>query len=150
MLLAPGVSFVGNKTLTCLSGAQWNRVPDEKMTSNAKCGKCGASLLPKAAVDVDPALLEKASKNDDLPLVVDCWAPWCGPCKMMGPEFAKAASSLAGKARLVKLDTQKHQSTGGRYRIRGIPTVVAFERGKEKKRQSGAMRAGQIVSWVRG
>jgi thioredoxin 2 len=150
MLSAHGEIVMADKTLTCLSCAQLNRVPDEKLASNAKCGKCGAPLLPKAAVDVDPAILEKASKNDDLPLVVDFWAPWCGPCKMMGPEFAKAAGSLVGKARLVKLDTQKHQSTGGRYRIRGIPTVVAFERGKEKKRQSGAMRAGQIVSWVRG
>jgi thioredoxin 2 len=68
----------------------------------------------------------------------------------MGPEFTKAAKSLHGKARLVKLDTQKHQSTGGRYRIRGIPTMVAFERGKERKRQSGALRSGQIVSWVKG
>ncbi|WP_425045137.1 thioredoxin TrxC [Primorskyibacter sp. S87] len=141
---------MGDKTLTCLGCGQLNRVPDAKLSSDPKCGKCGVGLMTGQAVDVDPARLEKAARNDDLPLVVDFWAPWCGPCKMMAPEFAKAAKSLNGKARLVKLDTQKHQSTGGRYRIRGIPTMVAFERGKEKKRQSGAMRAGQIVGWVQG
>ncbi len=139
---------MADKTLTCLSCGQLNRVPEAKLGAGAKCGKCGKALIPEGPLDVDTALLEKASRNDDLPLVVDFWAPWCGPCKMMGPEFAKAAKSLKGKARLVKLDTQKYQSTGGRYRIRGIPTMVAFERGKERKRQSGALRAGQIVNWV--
>lgn len=141
---------MGAKTLTCLNCGQLNRVPEEKLTAGPKCGSCSKGLMTGQATDVSPAILDKASKNDDLPLVVDFWAPWCGPCKMMGPEFAKAAKTLNGKARLVKLDTQKHQSTGGRFRIRGIPTMVAFERGKEKKRQSGALRAGQIVGWVKG
>jgi len=137
------------KTLTCLSCAQLNRVPDDKLNAGPKCASCGAALLPGKAVDVDPAVLAKAAQNDDLPLVVDFWAPWCGPCKMMGPEFTKAAKKLNTKARLVKLNTQTHQSTGARYRIKGIPTMVAFERGKEKKRQSGVMREGQIVGWVK-
>lgn len=141
---------MGDKTLTCLACGQLNRVPEARLSAGAKCGKCGEGLVTGHARDVDPAILEKAKKNDDLPLVVDFWAPWCGPCRMMGPEYAKAAGVLAGQARLVKLDTQKHQSTGGRYGIRGIPTMVAFERGKEKKRQSGAMQCGQIVGWVRG
>jgi thioredoxin 2 len=141
---------MGDKTLTCLSCGQLNRVPDSKLDAGAKCGKCSTALVPKDAIEVNPAILEKASKNDDLPLVVDFWAPWCGPCKMMAPEFSKAAKKLNGKARLVKLNTQSHQSTGARYRIKGIPTMVAFERGKEKKRQSGALREGQIVGWVRG
>lgn len=141
---------MADKTLTCLECGQLNRVPDAKLTAGPKCGTCGAALVTRKAVEVDPAILEKAAKHDDLPLVVDFWAPWCGPCRMMAPEFSKAAETLAGQARLVKLDTQKHQSAGARYRIRGIPTMVQFQRGKETKRQSGAMRDGQIVAWVKG
>ncbi|MBY6057623.1 thioredoxin TrxC [Leisingera daeponensis] len=141
---------MGAKTLTCLTCAQLNRVPEEKLGSGPKCGSCGAALMPGQPVDVDPATLQKAVQNDDVLLVADFWAPWCGPCRMMAPEYAKAAKALAGKARLVKLDTQAHPSTGARYRIRGIPALVAFERGKEKKRQAGAMRAGQIAAWLRG
>lgn len=140
---------MGDKTLTCLSCAQLNRVPEDKLGRGPKCATCGAALMPGKPVDVDPAILQKAVQNDDLPLVADFWAPWCGPCRSMAPEFAKAARTLGIQARLVKLDTQAHPSTGARYRIRGIPTLVAFERGKEKKRQAGAMRQGQIVGWLR-
>lgn len=141
---------MGAKTLTCLACAQLNRVPQDKPAAAARCGTCGAALLPGQPVDVDPAVLQKAIRHDELPLVADFWAPWCGPCRAMGPEFAKAAKALAGQARLVKLNTQQHPSAGARYRVRGIPTLVAFERGKEKKRQSGALRQGQILAWLRG
>jgi thioredoxin 2 len=151
--------------LTCLSCGQINRLPDAssdassdaksgsgpntRNKTSAKCATCGDLLLTGKAVEVSPAILEKAARNDDLPLVVDFWAPWCGPCKMMAPEFARAAGSLRGQARLVKLNTQSHQSTGGRYRIKGIPTLVKFERGRENARKTGALRATQIESWLR-
>ncbi|WP_419523733.1 thioredoxin family protein [Lentibacter algarum] len=140
---------MAGKKLTCLDCAQVNRVPEERLM-DAKCGTCGAKLISTKAVAVDFATLQKAAKNDELPLVVDFWAPWCGPCKMMGPEFStgQAADVLAGKARLVKLNTEDEPKAGQVYGIRGIPTMIRFDGGKEKKRQSGAMRAGEIVGWV--
>jgi thioredoxin 2 len=105
--------------------------------------------MPARAVEVDAATLEKAARTDDVPLVVDFWAPWCGPCRMMGPEFNKAAGVLASEARLVKLNTEAHPDVGARQGIRGIPTMVRFAGGREVKRQSGAMPAAQIVGWVR-
>lgn len=136
------------KKLTCLECGQLNRVPEDKLTSGGKCGVCGAVLLSGKAVEVDPGILAKAARNDDIPLVADFWAPWCGPCRMMAPEFSKAANTLRGLARLVKLNTEDHQKAGMTYRIRGIPTMVAFSGGQEVKRQSGAMQENQIVGWV--
>ncbi|PHQ82983.1 MAG: thioredoxin [Thalassobium sp.] len=141
---------MAGKKITCLSCGQTNAVPFDKLAAGPKCGTCKAPLMPDAPVDVDLATLVKAAQTDDVPLVVDFWAPWCGPCKMMGPEFAKAANALKGQARLIKLDTQKHQSAGQRYGIRGIPTMVAFKGGREVKRQSGAVSAGAITDWVKG
>lgn len=141
---------MAGKKLTCLECGQLNRVPEERLGTGAKCGTCGAALMPGKAVEVDPATLAKAAKNDDLPLVADFWAPWCGPCRMMAPEFSKAAKTLSGQARLVKLNTEDHQAAGMKYNIRGIPTMVTFKGGREAKRQSGAMSEAQIVGWVKG
>ncbi|MBO6776563.1 MAG: thioredoxin TrxC [Marinibacterium sp.] len=141
---------MAGRKLTCLDCGQINRVPAEKLGAGPKCGTCGTPLMPGKAVEVDAATLARAAKADDVPLVVDFWAPWCGPCRMMAPEFSKAAGQLRGEARLVKLNTEDHQTAGTRYGIRGIPTMVAFQSGREARRQSGAMPAGQIVNWVRG
>ena len=108
---------MGARTLTCLYCARLNRVPEEKLTAGAKCGTCGAALIPDAPLDIDPAILQKAAKNDDLPLVVDFSALWCGPCRTMAPEFLKASKKPAGKPRLVKLHTKNWQSTAARYRL---------------------------------
>ncbi|KPP83781.1 MAG: thioredoxin 2 TrxC [Rhodobacteraceae bacterium HLUCCA08] len=136
--------------LTCLDCGQVNRVPREKLGAGPKCGTCGAAMMPGKAVEVDPAVLAKAARTDDVPLVVDFWAPWCGPCRMMAPEFSKAAGALAGQARLVKLNTESHQAAGAAYGIRGIPTMVKFAGGREVARQSGALPADRITAWARG
>ena len=141
---------MAGRKLTCLDCGQINRVPAEKLGAGPKCGTCGTPLMPGKAVEVDAATLARAAKADDVPLVVDFWAPWCGPCRMMAPEFSKAAGQLRGEAWLVKLNTEDHQTAGTKYGIRGIPTMVAFQSGREARRQSGAMPAGQIVNWVRG
>jgi len=135
--------------LTCLDCGQLNRVPDDKLGHGAKCGTCGAALMPSKPVEVDLATLEKAARNDGLPLVVDFWAPRCGPCRAMAPEFSKAAQELAGKARLVKLNTDAYQAAGAKYHIRGIPTIAAFAGGRERARQSGAMPAAALVNFVK-
>ena len=138
-----------SRKLTCLHCGQVNRVPEERLGAAAKCGTCGARLVSEKAVEVDLAILQKAARHDEMPLVVDFWAPWCGPCRMMAPEYSRAAEALAGQVRLVKLNTEAHPQAGAAYNIRGIPTMAAFIGGREKQRQSGAMPAASIVEWVK-
>lgn len=135
--------------LTCLDCGQINRVPADKAGPAAKCGTCGARLMPGKPVEVDLATLQKAARNDSLPLVVDFWAPWCGPCRMMAPEYGRAAETLGMAARLVKLNTEAHPKAGAAYGIRGIPMLAAFRGGRETARQAGALPAAEIVEWVR-
>jgi len=98
---------------------------------------------------VDEAVFQKHLARNGIPLLVDFWAPWCGPCKMMAPEFVKAAAQLEPRVRLLKVDTDAQQALGARYAIRSIPTLALFRDGREVARQAGAMQAAGIVQWVR-
>ncbi len=135
--------------LTCATCGQMNRVPVAKLAAGPKCGSCGDPLVDGRVAELDARSHDKATRGDELPLLVDYWAPWCGPCRMMAPEFAKAAKALAPNARLVKLNTQDHPEIASRARIQGIPALVLYHKGREVARLAGARPAAEIASFVR-
>jgi len=134
--------------LPCAACGTLNRVPRERLDEVPVCASCGEHLLDRAPHDVDAATFDKLVQKSDLPVVVDFWAAWCGPCRMMAPAFAEASKALSGKAILVKLNTEAEPDVAGRYDIRSIPTMVVFLKGRELARTSGAMPAARIVEWV--
>jgi thioredoxin 2 len=119
------------------------------MAGDAKCGKCGSRLFSGHPTDVDAQSFDRQVTRSSLPVVVDVWAPWCGPCKMMAPAYEAAANQLEPHVRLIKLNSDNEQAVAARLGIRGIPTMILFHDGQEVARTSGAMTAGQIVRWVR-
>jgi thioredoxin 2 len=135
--------------VVCAACGATNRVPKDKPLEKAKCGRCGAKLFPAGPIELNDAIFPKYVTRNSLPVVVDFWAEWCGPCKMMAPEFAKAAAEFVGKAHFAKLDTERNQMTAAQFGIRSIPTVMIFKNGKVVAQQAGAMRAPQIVEWVK-
>ena len=135
--------------LTCLECGQGNRVPSEKLVQGPKCGTCGAKLADGKVKELDPSSLGKATRADQVPLVVDFWAPWCGPCRMMAPEFSKAAQTMKGEVRFAKINTEEFPQISQKFGIRGIPLMIVFKNGKEVARQAGAMPAAQIENFLR-
>lgn len=135
--------------LICTECGQANRVPQDKLGAAPKCGTCGAKLADGSVGTLDLATLTKAVKTDDLPMIIDFWAPWCGPCRMMAPEFAKAAKVLAPRVRFAKINTEEHPEASQRFGIRGIPLLILFHKGREVARLTGARPAAEIDRFVR-
>lgn len=136
--------------LACPACNTLNRFPRERLASGpaGKCGQCGSPLFAGQPVALNAASFEAHAAKSDVPLLIDFWAPWCGPCKAMAPQFEKAAGRLEPNVRLAKVNTDDEQELAQRFSIRGIPTMVLMKHGKEIARQSGLMDAAGIERWV--
>lgn len=126
-----------------------NRIASQRLGDHPICGKCKNKLFDGKPHELNKNGFDRNLSGNDIPLVVDFWASWCGPCKVMMPAYQQAASELEPDARLIKLNTELEQEVAGRYSIRAIPTMIMFKNGKEVQRESGAMTTKHIVDWVR-
>ena len=134
--------------LVCASCSAVNRVPDDRLGEDPVCGRCGAALLAGEPRELDETAFERVLERHGMPLIVDFWAPWCGPCRMMAPQFEAAARQMAGRVSFAKVNTDLEPDVATRLGIRGIPTMALFAGGREIARTSGAMPAADLVRWI--
>ncbi|UJW85024.1 thioredoxin TrxC [Devosia sp. SL43] len=134
--------------VVCSHCGATNRIAEGRDLASGKCGKCGRPLFDGQPANVSAAVLEKQIANSDIPVLVDVWAPWCGPCKVMGPQFEAAAKQAEPKLRMVKLNSDESPALSARLGIRSIPTMILFKEGREVARTSGAMTSNDILAWA--
>jgi thioredoxin 2 len=139
---------MSDTNIACVNCATTNRIPDDRLSDKAKCGKCKTLLFQGKPQVLTSANVATTLSHNDIPVLVDCWAPWCGPCRSFAPIFEKAAAELEPTMRLAKLDTESQQSVASRWQVRSIPTLILFQKGKEKARVSGALSLSQLKQWV--
>lgn len=124
-----------------------NRIPEQRLHDSPSCGRCKLAILPGLPLEVNQGNFASQLKGD-LPLLLDVWAEWCGPCRAFAPTFSQAASQLNGRCRLAKLDSEKNPQLSGQLGIRSIPSLILLRNGKEIARQSGAMSLAQLLGWL--
>jgi thioredoxin 2 len=134
--------------VACLHCSATNRVPAARLQDDPVCGRCGRPLLDGQPVELTDANFDRVVAASELPVVVDFWAPWCGPCQQMAPQFEQAARTLKGRALMVKVNSDDNPHTAARFAIRSIPTLVKLRSGAEVSRVAGARPAGQIVQFA--
>ncbi len=142
------VSEESKVRIACPSCLKENRVASERLKDHPKCGICGTPLLEGKSIALDERNFDRFIKPSGLPVLVDFWAPWCGPCKAMAPAFEQAAQRLANDVRFVKVNSDDAPTLAARFSIRSIPTLILFRDGREIKRTSGAMDAGSLERWL--
>jgi thioredoxin 2 len=137
-----------NLHVVCAHCLATNRVPTARLANDPVCGRCGLELLNGRPVELTDANFDAVTRGTGLPVLVDFWAPWCGPCLAMAPQFERASQQLKGRVLFARVNSDENPQTSRRFAIRSIPTLVRLAAGREVARQAGALQAGQIVSFA--